>query len=40
VIAVIVSFSGDEVLSRWTQRMIDLLQLNASAQNCEAFNVS
>jgi DNA/RNA-binding domain of Phe-tRNA-synthetase-like protein len=40
VIAVIVSFSGDEVLSRWTQRMIDLLQLNASAQKCEAFNVT
>src|SRR5215470_16108272 len=33
VLAVIVSFSGRELLDRWTQRMVDLLQLHASGQS-------
>jgi DNA/RNA-binding domain of Phe-tRNA-synthetase-like protein len=40
VLAVIVSFSGSEMLDRWTQRMIELLQLHASAQACETSIVS
>jgi DNA/RNA-binding domain of Phe-tRNA-synthetase-like protein len=40
VLGVIVSFGGSEGLDRWTQRMIDLLQRDASASECEAFFVS
>jgi DNA/RNA-binding domain of Phe-tRNA-synthetase-like protein len=40
ILGVIVSFSGAEVLDRWAQRMIELLQLHASGQNCEAALVS
>jgi DNA/RNA-binding domain of Phe-tRNA-synthetase-like protein len=40
ILGVIVSFSGAEVLDRWAQRMIELLQLHASGQNCEAAIVS
>jgi DNA/RNA-binding domain of Phe-tRNA-synthetase-like protein len=40
VLAVIVSFSGSELLERWTQRMMDLLRLHASAQTCESSIVT
>ena len=40
VLAVIVSFSGSELLERWTQRMMDLLRLHASAQACESSIVT
>src|SRR5436309_1724946 len=40
VLAVIVSFSGSELLERWTQRMMELLQLHASAQACESSIVT
>jgi DNA/RNA-binding domain of Phe-tRNA-synthetase-like protein len=40
VLAVIVSFSGSELLDRWTQRIIELLQLHASGQACEAALVT
>jgi DNA/RNA-binding domain of Phe-tRNA-synthetase-like protein len=38
--AVIVSFSGGELLDRWAQRMIELLRLHASAQACETSIVT
>jgi len=40
VLAVIVSFSGSEQLDRWTQRMMELLRLHASAQACESSIVT
>lgn len=40
VLGVIISFSGADVLDRWTKRMIELLQLHASGQDCEAATVS
>jgi DNA/RNA-binding domain of Phe-tRNA-synthetase-like protein len=40
VLAVIVSFSGSELLERWTQRMMELLRLHASAQACESSIVT
>jgi DNA/RNA-binding domain of Phe-tRNA-synthetase-like protein len=40
VLAVIVSFSGSELLGRWAQRMIELLQLHASGQACESSIVT
>lgn len=40
VIGVIISFGGPDGLERWTQRMIDLLQRDASGRECEAFFVS
>ena len=40
VLGVIVAFSGSEGLERWTQRMIDLLQRDASGRECDAFFVS
>jgi DNA/RNA-binding domain of Phe-tRNA-synthetase-like protein len=36
IIALIVSFGGAADLSRWTQRMCELLTLYAAAQNCES----
>jgi hypothetical protein len=39
VLAVIVCFSGSELLDRWAQRMIELLQLHASGQACETWIV-
>jgi DNA/RNA-binding domain of Phe-tRNA-synthetase-like protein len=35
VLAVIVSFGGREELDRWAQRMVELLQRHAAAQQCE-----
>src|SRR5256885_1839815 len=35
VLAILVSFGGAEGLSRWTDRMIELLQHYAKAQNCQ-----
>jgi DNA/RNA-binding domain of Phe-tRNA-synthetase-like protein len=40
VLAIIISFEGGDRLERWAQRMIDLLQRYASAQECETFVVS
>jgi len=39
VLAVIVCFSGSELLDRWAQRMIELLQLHASGRACETWIV-
>jgi DNA/RNA-binding domain of Phe-tRNA-synthetase-like protein len=35
VLAIIISFGGKDVLERWNQRMIQLFQRYASAQQCE-----
>ena len=35
VLAIMVSFAGQEGLAIWAQRMIDLLERHASGQNCE-----
>lgn len=40
VLAVIVSFGGDAELSRWGQRMSDLLQHYAAAHNCAVEIIS
>src|SRR5579872_5128851 len=34
VIAIIISFSGAEILERWTERLINLFQLHASGADC------
>jgi DNA/RNA-binding domain of Phe-tRNA-synthetase-like protein len=35
VIAIIISFSGDEIVERWTQRLVNIFQLYASATYCQ-----
>lgn len=40
IIALIVSFGGATDLPRWTQRMCELLNLYAAAQNCESSVIS
>jgi DNA/RNA-binding domain of Phe-tRNA-synthetase-like protein len=40
VLAIIISFGGAEGLSRWTDRLIELLRRHAAAQNCEAWLVN
>jgi len=40
IIALIVSFGGAGDLPRWTQRMCELLNLFAAAQNCESTLIS
>ncbi len=34
VIAIIISFSGGEILERWTERLVNLFQLHASGAGC------
>jgi DNA/RNA-binding domain of Phe-tRNA-synthetase-like protein len=34
VIAIIISFSGDEIVERWTQRLVNIFQLYASGTYC------
>lgn len=34
VIAIIISFSGDEIVERWTQRLVNIFQLYASGTFC------
>jgi DNA/RNA-binding domain of Phe-tRNA-synthetase-like protein len=38
ILALIVSFGGSADLTRWSERMCELLRLHASAQNCK-FNI-
>jgi DNA/RNA-binding domain of Phe-tRNA-synthetase-like protein len=40
IIALIVSFGGAADLTRWTQRMCELLTLYAAAENCESTVIS
>jgi len=39
VLAIIISFGGNEGLERWTQRMVNLFEQYASAKECEAVVV-
>ncbi len=34
VIAIIISFSGGEILERWTERLVNLFQLYAAGTGC------
>jgi hypothetical protein len=34
VIAIIISFSGTEILERWTERLVNLFQLYAAGTGC------
>jgi hypothetical protein len=34
VIAIIISFSGDEIVDRWTQRLVNIFQQYASGTYC------
>jgi hypothetical protein len=34
VIAIIISFSGDEIVERWTQRLVNIFQQYASGTFC------
>jgi DNA/RNA-binding domain of Phe-tRNA-synthetase-like protein len=34
VIAIIISFSGTEILERWTERLVNLFQLYAAGTDC------
>lgn len=35
VIAIIISFSGDEIVERWTQRLVNIFQQHASGTYCQ-----
>ena len=39
VIAIIISFSGDEIVERWTQRLVNIFQQYASGTYCQQFVV-
>jgi DNA/RNA-binding domain of Phe-tRNA-synthetase-like protein len=39
VIAIIISFSGSDIVQRWTQRLVNVFQLYASATYCDIKTV-